>query len=208
VREIDTYALRDFFPLTPEVYAGLFARLNDETWPLAVICAVAALLAGWGHLTGRRRWAGVLVGAAWALSGWLFHLRLYAELNWAAAWIGWGFVTQGLLVAVWAGRARAERPGARRRTATGVLWALVAAWPALTSFGPRGAAGAEVFGLAPDPTVLAAWAWVGGHARVPALVWPLLLAATALAAATAWLVGAWTGALVVAGAVAALVVTR
>jgi len=204
-----TYRLSDFLMFAPRTYYRLFERYNAEVWPAhAVALAIGVVIGVLVFKSARPDAAGgarnaapgtdgrreALALRAWALpaacallaGGWLwvavmFHLRRYAEINWAAAWFGAAFALQAVLLLVVAGASLwrgGHGPVAQRPAAA----AGFAASPASFVSGPagwRGTAGlglllyallvhpfvgrvfgrpwtqAEFFGLAPDPTALA-----------------------------------------------------
>jgi Family of unknown function (DUF6064) len=154
-----------------------------------------------------RTWAAPMVfgglALAWAWVGWAFHWQRFATINWAAAWFVAAFVVQAVLMLVAAARARGAAtarpwPSARAVVNRGLallLFALfVQPWVGLALGRPWRQA--EVFGIAPDPTVSAtlglllmlrpagrgsAWAWT---------LWPLPLLWCGVSGATAWAMGA------------------
>lgn len=168
-------------PITPEVYFRLFVRHNQAVWPSQgpLLALGAAVL--WLAWCGRGRIAGVLLGTCWMWVGLAFHLNLYAELNWAAAYAGWGFILQGILLAGFAGLGRpAREPGARLTRAQNAGIALgvfgLVVYPVLGPLTGRSWGGVELFGTAPDPTVLVTLGVlpalarpVGPAAMIPAL---------------------------------------
>ena len=153
-----SYALADFIPFTPEVYARLVERVNEAGWPLQFLAlglGLTALAVAW-H--GRARVALALLAPAWATSGVLFHLHYYVELTWAATWFGMAFLAQAALLLALAlfGRMPERRvestPGAVVVAAV-ALFGLVA-WPAMVLVTGHGWSRVEVFALYPDPTAV------------------------------------------------------
>lgn len=176
-----TYALADFVPFGPEVYARLFVRHNAEWIPLPVFGAALGPVAIWLAHAGRSRALGGLLAAVWTWVGWSFYLGPYGELNWAGPYIAGAFFAQaalllGLGLAGWL-----TRPPSRR-TRVGLAGAGLA-WLALPLIDPllgRPWSGIEVFGHAPEPTaavtlglVLAVGRWPLMAAVVPAAGWAL-----------------------------------
>jgi hypothetical protein len=190
--DLSTYALTDFFPFTPEVYFRLFERLNEAVWPwqfLMVIGGAAAVALVW---RGRSKPTALLLAAGWALVGYAFFLDLYAELNWAAEYVGWAFIGQALLIAIVGllGHLDADLdegldgPG---RVGLGLAGFGVLLSPLIGPLTGRNWAGVELFGVAPDPTVIATLGVALMARRVPwvllvvPVVWAAMSAATALA---------------------------
>ena len=97
------------------------------------------------------------MGLAWAFVAWSFHLQRYAGIQWAATWFAAAFAGQGLLLLFLAvGAAQTSSRAPSRSSRVGVVLSLVALalYPFIgVGFG-RPPSQAEVFGVAPDPTVL------------------------------------------------------
>lgn len=209
-----TYSLSDLLMFSARTYHRLFELYNQDIWPAQVV----ALLAGLAMLTGavaggaaRSRLALLLLGLAWLWVAWAFHLERYAGINTAAPWFAAAFILQGMML-LW----MAAKPVPRliRFTASPVSWLglalaslAVGAYPLLPIHEGRYQNPGEVFGVAPDPTVVAtlgilllvrarwpmwlvpvAWCAVSGatqmELRVP-LAW--LPPSAAVAAVGAWL---------------------
>ena len=214
--EIAGYSPGDVLLFAPVTYWRLFELMNRALWPAPAVALVlgplvlAAALAprGWrGHAA-----AGALA-VGWATAGQGFVATWYAPINWAAGYLVPVFHAQAVLLLGAALLARlplAPPRGLRGGLALAVFVAGVALWPALAPLSGRPAAGAEIAGLAPDPTALATLGLLGlardrGRAvalgMIP-LAWCLLSAATlvTLGAAQGWMLGlvAGLGALAVA----------
>ena len=199
--ELDSYTIAQFIPFTREVYFRLFERLNEAVWPwqlvlLAVLAAVPVLI---------RRDLGLLAGPVLALS-WIwvatwFHFRLYAELNWAAGYLGWLFLIQAGLILVAGVRGRLSWGGGLRACiGTGLFGFAVAVLPLLGPLFGRSWAGMEVAGTAPDPTAVATLGILLLPARVPWLLVPAPIIWCAYSAASFWALG-WLPGLVLIAAV-------
>ncbi|MFN4309399.1 MAG: DUF6064 family protein [Ferrovibrio sp.] len=182
-----TYGLSDFLLFSPQTYQRLFELHNAALWP----AQVAALIAGIGLilLTMRRsRGAWGLVALAWLLVAWLWFHQRYATINWAADWIAIGFALQALLL-LWHGLR--GRPAAARDPIAGLAFMVfaIAAQPLLPRLLGRPWKQAEIFALAPGPTVIAT---LGLLLALPAprhlLILPLLWCA--IDGATLWSMGA------------------
>lgn len=200
--ELSTYSLMDFFPFGPEVYFRLFVRQNDAVWPahiLAILLGVAVIGLA---CRGRGRSVGLILGACWAFVGYSFHLELYANLNWAAEHFGWAFIAQGALLAGAGLLGRLDRepdaddePDADTKQGLdragwlglGLAAFALAAFPLLGPLFGREWAGAQIFGVAPDPTVIATFGLLLAARRpqwlllVVPLLWCVVSGATALA---------------------------
>jgi len=198
-----TYRLSDFLMFSPRSYRRLFELVNADVWPaqlLAQAAGVVVLAALWR----RRRHATVLAWAllalAWALVGWAFHWRRFEPINWAAAGFALAFGVQAIVFAAASLLAtRAARPPARdgavQLAGFGLLLGALL-WPLIAVAAGRPWLQAPVFGVAPDPTVLATLgvlllaAPLGGSRRArllrAAASWLLPLAWCAVGGAMAW----------------------
>ena len=192
-----TYTLSDFLLFSPRTYHRLFELHNAEWWPahgVAVAGGVAMMVLAQrrGPATGRA--VAAILALAWAWVAWAFLWQRYASINWAAPWLAAAFVVQALLLVRFAirrqGLALATGPTSLVRTGLAVAAAGVLAYPLVSVALGRGAAAAEVFGMAPDPTVLATLGILvlaAPAARVVLL--PIPLAWCALTGATLWTMG-------------------
>jgi Family of unknown function (DUF6064) len=156
-----TYRPSDFLLFSADTYHRLFELHNAAQWPLQLVwlaLGLAALL----HTLRRGRWAAPLLllalAAAWLWTAWAFHWQRYAAINWAALWFAGAFALQAALLAAAAWRlvSRHAMPavGMPRLGATVMLLALLA-WPLLAAALGGGLRQTQVFGTAPDPTILA-----------------------------------------------------
>lgn len=219
-----TYRPSDLLMFAPRTYFRLFELHNAEVWPLHIAAlgagfAVLALLPRAPSHPRRGAAALALAAAAWAWVGASFVAGPLATIHWAGGTLGAAFVVQALLLGAAALRcARGGIAPLRRAPPAAVLLLAFALLlqPWLGVIEGRSWRAAEVFGIAPDPTVVAtlallaarplrggavdrwlqraAWllplAWCGASAMTLATMdvasWPLLPAAAALALHTAW----------------------
>jgi hypothetical protein len=150
-------------PFTREEFLEVFARLNQELWPLQIVAiALAGLIVGLALAVARRspldRVIAAVLASFWLVSGVGFHLRHFTAVNPAAHLFGWAFVA-GAASLLWAGCVRnalAFRPPCGWR---GILGAVLVAY-AIVGYPVVGAAVGHVYptvpvlGLAPCPTTL------------------------------------------------------
>jgi hypothetical protein len=157
-----TYSLTSFLLFSPRTYYRLFELTNAELWPAQAV-ALAGGLAILGLMSrpllpwGGRAAAAILV-AVWLFVAWAYLLQRYETINWAARYFAAGFALQAALLA-WTGlvrdRLRFARDGGPRKLGfTLVIYAL-AVHPLIAPLTGRPAMQAELFGIAPDPTVIA-----------------------------------------------------
>jgi hypothetical protein len=162
MREWWTYRLSDILPFSQQTYFRLFELLNAAIWPAQLLAAAigVALIA---LLTFPTVWSGrgiaLLLAAAWSFVAWAYLGTRYAALNWAASYFAWAFATQAVLLVAsgaLAGRLTfsGPRPHGARVGVAAVLFALLIQ-PLIGPGLGRAWSGVELFGVAPDPTVLA-----------------------------------------------------
>lgn len=180
--EWSSYGLSDFLMFSPQVYARLVERYNQELWPAQVVAVAlgVALLGPARRASGLR--AGLLILAlAWAWCGWAFHWQRYAQVFLGAPLVAFACWLQAMLLAGAASLRPAAVVVATWQKRAGLLLLAIAAlfyWvPAAWATPPW--ARAEVFGFMPDPTALATVGWLlaaplGGWLRAVLGIVPLL----------------------------------
>jgi hypothetical protein len=168
-----TYSLSDFLMFSSRSYYRLIESYNAAIWPAHLLALVAGLVVIVAIVRPRQhlqRSAALVLAAAWGWVAWAYHLERYAEINTAAPYFAAAFAVQALLLC-WL----AYRPGnaapAPQPQALGLSGLAIFAYPLLALARDGGQwREAEVFGIAPDPTVVATLgmllAW-----RAPAIFW-------------------------------------
>ena len=210
-----TYTLSDFLLFSPRTYYRLLERHNQSVWPahlLTVGLGLGILLLLRPSTGGRGRVISAAVATLWAGVAWSFFWQRYATINWAATYFAWLFALQVLLV-VWLGVVRKSLRYRVRRDAAGLagtilLGLALAGYPLLAPLVGRPSQQAEVFGIAPDPTVLGTLGLlllVEGRPRWGLLVIPVLWCV--VAGATLWAMGSPEAPLPLLAALAVLVVS-
>ena len=157
-----TYTLSDFLMFSPRTYYRLIERHNAAVWPGQILTlGLALVMVGLSRRPAamRGRLVAGILAALWAWVAWAFVWRRYATINWAASYLALLLAIQ-VLVVVWTGVAREGMRFGWRRDAAGILGLALFAgalvlYPALAPALGRGWRQAEVFGVAPDPTVIA-----------------------------------------------------
>jgi hypothetical protein len=157
-----TYRLTDFLLFSPRTYDRLFELYNAAIWP-AQIVALALGLTIW-VLSNRPtvssgRFTSAVLAASWLWVGIVFQMNRYAKINWAATYFGWAFVIEAALF-LWLGVIRGRLtfgPPADRVGWLGLGTFLFALWaqPLTDLLLGRSWKRLEIFGVAPDPTVIA-----------------------------------------------------
>jgi Family of unknown function (DUF6064) len=157
-----TYSLSDFLLFSPRTYYRLFELYNLSIWPtqLAALAAGLAILWAWRRGGGEHgRLISALLAVSWLWIAWAYLLGHYDTINWTARHFAMGFALQTLLM-IWAGFAR---NGVRLRWASDTvsriglaifLFALLLQ-PLIGPLIGRPWTQMEIFGVAPDPTVVA-----------------------------------------------------
>ncbi len=203
-----SYRPSDFLMFSPRTYWRLFELHNTEWWPLQWLAVALGTVGGVAaHLYGVRanRLVAFGLAVAWAFVGWTFLAELYAPINWAVIGLAWLFVAQAVTLvglalllnlrgpAAWDQSRRLRRSAGARRLAAIALWAFaLGIYPWLSWLQGRPLTQGEVFGLAPDPTVVATLAWllatggpvVGWGRWLRRAAWAMALACAAASAAT------------------------
>lgn len=198
-----TYTLSDLLMFSRPTYFRLFALLNEAVWPAQLVAMliglalVAAVVRGAGKAG---RLAAALLALCWIWVAWTYHAQRYAGINLAAPYFAMGFALQTVLLCWLATHRRAPAIASWRGPLGGLAFALVLGallYPLLAVVDSRPWQQAEVFGIAPDPTVMATLGmlllW-----RAPWFLWlvPLLWCAVSgatlmeLRAAQAWVMPA------------------
>jgi len=166
----------DFIPFTAEVYFRLIERVSEDWWPLHLLTLGVGLAVAGLAWVGRVRFAGSLLAAALGWVGATFLIGEYAQLNWAGAWFGWAFLAAAMLLFVLSQPGSATPPGhtcVPRLAGLALVVLGVPAYPVIALLAGRGWSHAEVFGIHPDPTAVAAL----GIALIMLRGWRLWIAA-------------------------------
>jgi hypothetical protein len=228
-----SYRPSSFLLFSERTYRRLFELYNADVWPahpLALVLGVVLLALLLGGRPNAARPALALLGVCWLWVACAFLWQRYATINWAAVPFVVAFVVEaaGLLVAAAAGvrlRGR-DVPGADGAGRVGVavgagLVVVALVMPAvLAMLAQRRWQAAEVFGLAPDPTVIAtlgvlallrahgAPVWRRARRTLVALLWAAPLAWCVFSALLLWAMRAPEAGLLPLAALLALIAAR
>jgi len=157
-----TYGLSDFLMFSPRTYYRLLEQYNRALWP-AHLLALGLGLAILGLLrrptAAQGRTISAILAWLWIWVCWAFIWKRYATINWVASYIVPVFAVEALLL-LWIGVARGRLSFRLRRDAAGTIGIALfilalAFYPLLAPLSGRPWEQAELFGLAPDPTVIA-----------------------------------------------------
>ena len=185
------YAIGDFLLFSERVYDRMFELYNIHLWPLHVVAILVGLFVVWVAINPRPqtvRLALGLLSVTWLFVAVVFLYGRYAAINWAVVYTLPLFVLVAIVLAVWA--MRSDAPGLEQRSgfaffvAVGVLIFSIVGYPLLGFATGRHWMTAEVFGMTPEPTVIATLAFLAlvrrGRALTPMLVASLWTVVTAL----------------------------
>jgi hypothetical protein len=168
----------------------------------------ARFVASWRSLAGSHHRRDP--ATCWLFVAWAYLLARYDTINWAASYFAAGYAVEALLL-VWTGLIRNRlslRPGRDAAGAAGLCIFVLAlfAWPLVGRLFGRPWLQAEIFGIAPDPTVVAT---LGVLIAADRTHWELLLVPLlwcAISGATMWAMQSPDALLMPAAALLALVV--
>ena len=157
-----TYSLSDLLLFSPQTYYRLFELYNKDIWPiqflpLALGAAIPVLVFRKPAWQGRAITA--ILSASWIWVAWAYHLQRYATINWAAPYSATGFAGEAVLL-IWTGiiRGRLVYEAATKllnRTGLSVFVFALVVHPLIGPMFGQKLVQAELFGTAPDPTVIA-----------------------------------------------------
>ncbi len=148
------YTISDFLLFSPRTYYRLIERYNEAVWPgqLAALALGAVVLLLLYRPALQRRWViSGIVAVVWAFVAWAFLWKRYATINWAAIYFGWTFAIEAVLLLRVTFRPRADFAG---KVGVGLFVLSLAIYPLLAPLLGRSWRQSEMFGVAPDPTVL------------------------------------------------------
>ena len=157
-----TYRIDSFLLFSARTYQRLIESTNTDVWPLQMVTLMAGmgllLWLGRPHSQRRDRVVFVLLTLAWAWVAWDFLHRRFATINWAADYAALLFALQAVAL-LWVGVSRGGRVRRRKLSPTDPVAILlivlgVIVYPLLAPMLGRPWVQAEVFAVAPDPTVI------------------------------------------------------
>lgn len=188
-----TYSLSSFLLFSARTYYRLFELYNSAIWP-GQIFFIALGMVMLGYLlrggAGQGRIVTAILAACWLWVAWAFHMERYATINWAARYFAAGFAIEALLL-VRLGFARPPlsfKPVGSAIDLAGLCVFLFAlfAQPLIGPIMGRSWRQVELFGMAPDPTVIATLGIVLMSNRSRWALLPIPLAWCAISGATLW----------------------
>lgn len=162
----------------------------------------------WRGHSWRGRAIAALLAAAWGAVAWMYFLERYAQINLAAPVFAYGFIAQAVLLVISGvalgrltfgetkpicgkpihGKPFSGKPRAAKAGIALFIYSLLVQ-PLTGPLLGRPWSGAELFGIAPDPTALATLGVVLASDRVPAELLALPVLWCAVTGATLWTMG-------------------
>lgn len=158
-----TYSPQNFLMFSARTYYRLFERHNAALWPGHLVTLLAGVALVWLLLLrpGPRtaRITGGVLATGWLVVAVAYFWVRYSTIHTGGKWFAAAFGAQALALA-WCGivRPRLElesKPTVRRRAGLGLILFSVLLYPLVGQMLGRPWSQSEVFGLTPDPTVLA-----------------------------------------------------
>jgi hypothetical protein len=157
-----SYTLSDFLLFSPRTYYRLIERHNEAVWPGQIVTIGLGLVIAWlsrRPAARQGRIVSAILAVLWSWVALAFVWKRYATINWAASYLVWLYAIE-VLVLAWIGVARGRLRFGWRRDAAGIVGMVLLIlslllYPTLAPLLGRSWRQAEVFGVAPDPTVTA-----------------------------------------------------
>lgn len=147
------YRLHDFLLFSPSTYYRLIENYNRDVWPLHLVAIAAGVAILW-----RRN--QTILAICWIWVAYAFLWKRYGAIQWAAKYFALAFVVQAALLVIWP-----NRTGRIACPPLLILALFVQPFIPLLFGHPI-----EVFGIMPDPTVVATLAF----GRIRLMIIPLL----------------------------------
>ncbi len=177
------YKLSDFLLFSPRVYERLFVLHNQDLWPWQIVALALGIIVIVCAQRGTRHDVPIVFaihGAAWLVVADVFFPGRYQTINWLGSYIAPLAALQGAILIVFG---LTDRAGFITVTVNrfahaagfGLLTIGLFVYPLLSAVFGQDWRGAQVFGLAPDPTAIAtlgALALLNGKARTIAAIVP------------------------------------
>lgn len=185
------YVIQDFLLFSDRVYDRMFELHNAALWPVHIPAAVIGLFLVFVVLKPSQRnvrIAFALLALVWLFVAYAFFYQRYATINWAAVYVAPLFALMALVLGGFAVRARpptvAFQANVSGLIAAAVLLAALVGYPLLGVVTGKSWSGAQVFGVAADPTAMATLGFLamcrGTGVRAAMIIPALWSVATAL----------------------------
>ena len=158
--EWSTYRPEDFLLFSPRAYWRMFELHTAAWWPLPLLtlaAGMAALVLAILRPHHHGRWIALILATLWAWIARSFFWQRYATINWTAIYVAPAFALQAILLLVlgtWRDRLSFDHTGLRRIVGLALAGFAIVGYPLLAPAFGRPLGGAEIFGMAPDPTAI------------------------------------------------------
>jgi len=191
-----TYRLSDFLLFSADTYYRLFELYNESIWPAHLGVLIGSAL--WMYLLIRpKAWSSKLLfislGTAWLWIAWGYHLSHFATINWAAIYYAFGFAIEGILLILAGGFGKASLisfdTNWASRVGAGLIGLGLILQPLIGLLSGRPSTQAELFALAPDPTVIATLGLLLLADQMRWLLLPIPITWCMISSATLWTMG-------------------
>jgi len=157
-----TYDLSDLILFSSQTYYRLIEIYNSAIWPLqlvAILACIALLYLFRRPFKKFDKATVMIVTASWLWVAWAFHWQRFANIHWVASHYAFFFVVQAALFA-WAGifQNALHLPTynkIQRRTGQSLVIFAFFIQPFLTILAGQNWKQIELFGISPEPTVVA-----------------------------------------------------
>ena len=156
-----SYTPSDFLLFSARTYYRLFELYNRAIWPGQILALMLGLVILWLlHRGGARQGLIVMaiLAAGWLWTAWAYLLEHYDTINWAARYFATGFALEALLLAGtgFVRRRISFQPYGDwvHRAGFGLFLFALLVQPLIGPLVGRDWRQAEIFGVAPDPTVI------------------------------------------------------
>lgn len=190
--ERTSYALSDFLLFSARVYERMFELHNMALWPLHLLAlgvGVYLAVVTLKPAPHSARLSYLLMALVWLFVAWAFFSERYQTINWTANYVVPFFVLESVLLGLLAMRVKqpavSRGSGFSRGLVFGVLLFSLVGYPLTSVMLGRPWLAAEVFAIAPDPTVTATLAllvmsrdWFAWLAAIVPLLWVMVTSLT------------------------------
>ena len=157
-----TYHLADLILFSSHTYYRLIELYNIAIWPsqmLAIVASCFLLILIWRRPAWHGKALSLILAFSWLWVAWAFHWQRFSTIHWIADYFGMAFVLQAIAL-IWTGVVKNQliispANNVTQSTGLGILIVSLFVQPFMTIFTGHSWKQAELFGIAPDPTVTA-----------------------------------------------------
>lgn len=98
--EMTSYSITDFLLFSRDVLFGIFEAYNLSIWPMQLCFLATSLMIIYLslHLDSKnRKIISVMIALVWFWVGYIFQIKYFMQINWAAKYFGWMFFAQAVM---------------------------------------------------------------------------------------------------------------